>query len=66
MSIWEKRVTGVLAMQGAMQQLVEQFILLDRLQFLLESPDVDNAQLVRIIPEEVSPRGIVIVASKKS
>jgi len=52
-------------MQGALQPIAENLILLDRLEYLVESGQVDRAQVKGVIPKSVTPRGRVIYATKK-
>ena len=56
--------SGLNAMQSALQQFAEELILLDRLEYLLESGKVGQATVKRVIPCEVTPRGCVIFAAK--
>ncbi len=51
-------------MQGALQPIIENLILLDRLEFLLESGKVEVAVVKRVIPKSVSPRNMVLFAVK--
>jgi len=52
-------------MQGAMQKIAEDLILLDRLSYIQESDLVKESGLIRVIPSEVSPRGTMLFSIKK-
>lgn len=52
-------------MQGAIQQIAEDLILLDRLSYIQESDVVKESGLVQVIPSEVSPRGTMLFGIKK-
>ena len=52
-------------MQGALQSIAENLILLDRLEYLVESGKVEIAVVKRVIPKSVTPRGRLIFAVKK-
>lgn len=64
MRSWSRIITGILALQGAIQIIAEEFILLDRLRFLEEHETVKTSGIIRVIPEDITPRGMVLYGIK--
>lgn len=49
-----------------MQALAEDIILIDRSEFMKEHVDVRESGIVRVIPANVTPRGMVLFGIKNS
>lgn len=54
-----------MALQGAMQEVAEDLILIDRLAYIEKLDVMKESGLIKVIPDEVTPRGMVLFGIKK-
>lgn len=61
-----KQIAIWIALQTCLASLIEELVVLDRIQYLKESGKVKQSALVSLFDPSLSPRNLCIVASKKS